>query len=122
MCDNKLEDVGLSLSSGNERSCKQRIYQHHTSYQQTLALVSNTGCLLYGTNCCHVSPLLYRLSHLKVCFTSICCVLHWQPGLTMREQLCILFYILTFSSFLFISVIMDVFLTYVKFFMFQSFY
>ena len=28
MCDNKLEDAGLSLSAGNECSGKQRLYQH----------------------------------------------------------------------------------------------
>ena len=35
MCDNKLEDVSLSLSSENECSGKQRLYQHRARNRQS---------------------------------------------------------------------------------------
>ena len=35
ICNNKLEDVGLSLSAGNKRSGKQRLNQHRARNRQS---------------------------------------------------------------------------------------
>ena len=59
VCDNKLEDVGFSLSSGNDRNGKQKLYQHRARNRQS-GTFSNTECLHYGKNCRHVYLLLRR--------------------------------------------------------------
>ena len=60
MCDNKLEDVGLSLFAGNERSGKKRLYQHRARNRQSGTSFKYMIYLHNRTNCRHVSLLLRR--------------------------------------------------------------